>query len=148
MVRHIKTASSSNSVQLVVGQLTEHSAGYAECVVKFIVGVIHLIYPEHRFQATFVKWLVVGYQWQALNQRLNLLPYIRENGSIVSISLGKSMNFRVTITVIIGFRVDEQVERIYNLTIPDYYYANRTNRRTALVGCLEIYCGKIIHTIL
>ena len=115
-------------MQLMVGQLTEHPASNTECVVKLVVGIIHLIYSEYRLQATFVKWLVVGYQWQIFNQRLNLPPYFGEDGSIISINLGKAVYLCIPVTVIIGFRVDERVERIYNLTIPDYYYAYRTNR--------------------
>ena len=134
VVRHIETAGSSDCLQLVVGRLAEHPAGNTECVVKLIVGVIHLIYPEHCFQTTFVKWLVVSYQWQALNQRLYLPPYFGKDGSIVSIGLGESVHLCVLVTVITRFRVDERVERIYYLTIPDYYHTHRANRRTALVG--------------
>ncbi len=49
-----------NSLELVVGEITEGAARGSEGVVELVVGIVHLIYTEHRFQTTFVKGFIMS----------------------------------------------------------------------------------------
>ena len=56
-------AGGCNGVQLVVGQgMAELSAGCGKCVVESVVGIVHLIYSEGCFQASFIETGIVGYE--------------------------------------------------------------------------------------
>ena len=81
MVRHRTAAGGCYGVQLVVGEtLAEVPVRGATGAVELVVGIVHLINIEYRPQAAFVKRAVVCHQWQTLNQRLDLLPHLREQG--------------------------------------------------------------------
>ena len=68
-------------VQLVVGELLpKMAAGGMTGAVEFVIGIVHLINIEYRPQAAFVKRAVVCHQRQTLDQRLDLLPHLREQG--------------------------------------------------------------------
>ena len=74
-------AGRSNGVQLVVGEvLPKMVAGGVTGAVELVVGIVHLINIEYRPQAAFVKRAVVCHQRQTLDQRLDLLPHLREQG--------------------------------------------------------------------
>ena len=48
-------------MQLMVGEgIAELSAGCCKCVVESVVGIVHLIYSEYSFQASFVETGIVG----------------------------------------------------------------------------------------
>ena len=42
--------------------MAELTAGCTKCVIKLIVGIVHLIDTEHCFETALVKGLVVGYE--------------------------------------------------------------------------------------
>ena len=141
------TAFGGYGVQLVVGEMAECSSGGAERVVELIVGVVHAIDTKDGFKTAFVKRFVVGYKGQALDKRLYLCPYLREDRGIVRVLLTQAMHLRTPVVVIVGLWLYEGIERIYYLTIAHYDDANRADR-TALVVCrLKIYCCKVSHIV-
>ena len=60
MVIQLIAASCCHGVQLVIFQFRQGLARSAECIVKRIVGIVHLIDTEHRFQTTFIKRAVMS----------------------------------------------------------------------------------------
>ena len=61
----------------------------------------------------------MSHQWQALNQRFYLCPDLWEYWRIISILTAKAMNLTAPVVIIVGLWLNEGVERIHNLTVPD-----------------------------
>ena len=56
MVLEVVATGSCNGVEVVIGQgVAELSAGGSKGVIESIVGIVHLIDLEHRFQAPFIE---------------------------------------------------------------------------------------------
>ena len=55
MVLHVVATGGCHGVKLMVGQLRERTPCDTKRVVELIVGVVHLIDTEHRFQAALVE---------------------------------------------------------------------------------------------
>ena len=72
-------------------------------------------------------------------------PYFREYWCILSIILAESMHLRTPIVIIVRLWLDERIERIYNLTIPDNDDSHRANGTAFVVCRFKIYCCKILH---
>ena len=49
------------------------------------------------------------------------------------------------IAVIIGFRLDERIERVRHLAIPHNDHTNAAHTGTTAIRRLEIYCCKVFH---
>ena len=112
-------------MKLMIHGMRESSTGSPIRTMKFIVGIVHPVTTENGFQAAFVKGFVMSHQWKSFYHRCYLCPYFGEDECIIRISLGKAMYFRVPITVV-GFRLDEGVERIYYLSIADNHHFHTT----------------------
>ena len=123
---------------------TRHTKG----VVELVVRIIHLITTEYCLQAAFIEGSIMSHKGQALNQRLYLFPYLRKNGGIVCVFTTEAVNLRTPVVIVVWFRLNEGVEGIHNLSVPDNNYAHRTNRTPLVIGCLKIYCCKISHIFL
>ena len=60
VVHEVIPAGGGDGLELMVGEpATEVAAGSREGVVELIVGIVHLIYPEHCLEAAFVETGVV-----------------------------------------------------------------------------------------
>ena len=88
------------------------------------------------------------HQWQSLNEWLNLLPYFGKDWRIVSVFSTKAMNLTAPVVILLWLGLDERIELIHYLPTPHYHYANRAHRRALVVGCLKIYCRKVLHNYL
>ena len=98
--------------------------GSCEGVVKLIVRIVHLIYPEHLFQASFVEGAIVGHKRQPINHRGYLLPHIRKHRSVFRVLFRQPVNLPTEPLIVFRFRMDQAVERIHNPAIPDDYHSN------------------------
>lgn len=127
---------------------SEVSACCPACIIEDIVRIIHLIHPEHSLQAAFIERAVVGHQRKSPDQRLDLLPDIREDRGIVSIGMGKPVDPLAEPLEIVRLRVDEAIECIGYLSCPYHCNTYRAYAALLLIGGLEIYCCKIIHLLL
>ena len=85
----------------------------------------------------------MGDQRQPFNLRGNLLPYIRKNRRIAGVCLTKAMHLTAKPLVITRLRIDQGIEPIYYLAVPDNHYPYSANAATAFVGCLEVNSRKI-----
>ena len=115
MIFHLETADGGYCVQVMVVQVREKATRGPEGIKELVVGVVHLINPEHCFQATLVKRFVVGHQEQALNQGFYLRPDVRENRCIIGICTAKAVNLGTPIVVVVRLRLNERIECIDNL---------------------------------
>lgn len=146
MVGEVVAAGGRDGVQLMVGQaLAEVAAGGAEGVVEFVVRVVHLIAAEHRPQAAFVKAGIVGHERQALDERLYLFPYVREDGRVVGIAGTQPMHPLAEPAVVVGLRLNERVEALHHFPAPHDYHTHRAHARGSLIGSLEVYGSEVLH---
>ena len=75
VILHVEATGCGGKVQLMAGNV-EATARGSESTVKFVIGIIHAVFCENRFQTAFIKRSVVSDKWKALNQWLDLRPYI------------------------------------------------------------------------
>lgn len=113
--------------------------------MEAVVGVVHLIYLEDFLQASLVEWGIVRHKRQPLDFRGNLLPNIREYRSVFGVFLADAVHLLAEPFVVFGLRMDEAVERVHDLPVPDNNDSHAADAAAALVRCLEIYCSKIFH---
>ena len=63
MILEVVATGGCNRMKLVIGQrMAELSAGCSKGIVEAIVGIVHLIYLEHRFQASFIETGIVSHE--------------------------------------------------------------------------------------
>ena len=75
VIGQVITAGCGNRLQLMVRQIAaEMVTGGRKCIMELILGIIHLIHPENRSQASFIEPAVVSHKRKSLNPRGYLLP--------------------------------------------------------------------------
>ena len=116
-----------------------------ERVEEDIIGIVHPIGAEDRLQAAFVEPGVVRHERQTLDQRLNPLPYIREHRSILRVLGPEAVDSPAKPLIILRFRMDEAVECVHNLPVPDDDHPDAAHAGGLFVGCLEVYGRKVKH---
>lgn len=104
MILQVISASGGSRVEVVAESRPTPARCYASAV-KLIVGVVHLIDAECGFKAALVECLVVRYQWQALDQRLNLRPHIGENRGILGVGGAKAVDLTASEAVVFRLRL-------------------------------------------
>ncbi len=114
-------------------------------IVKFVVGIVHLIYLEDSLEAALVETGVVRNQRESLDERPYLLPDIWEYRCIFSILRPKTVYPPAEPLVVLGLGVDEAVEGIYNLPITYYHHSYGAYAGRLLIRRFEVYCRKISH---
>lgn len=99
-----ETAGGGYGLELMVHEMGKFAAGGAEGVVELVVGVVHLIGAEDRFQAGFVEPFVVGDERKEgpsgsggflvgeAEQGLYLCPYLREDRGFLGVLTAEAMN--------------------------------------------------------
>ena len=142
------TAKLGDVMKLMIHGMRESPTGSPIGTMKFIIGIIHPITSEDGFQTAFVKGFVMGHQWKPFYHRCYLCPYFREDRCIVCISLGEAMYFGIPIAIVIGFRLDEGVERIHYLSIADNHDSYTAYTGAFIVGGFKIYSCKVFHLFL
>lgn len=146
VISQVIAASRCNCLQLVIQQtVAVMLTGGRKSVIELIVWVIHLIHFEHLFQAPFIEWAIVRNKRQTLNFRSNLLPDVREYRGVFSILLRKPVYLLTEPLIVFRLRVDQTVERVYNLATAYNHHPHAAHTGTALIGGLEIYCCEIFH---
>ena len=148
VILHIETACGGNGLELMVFQVGLQAAGCCKGVEELILGIIHLIGAEDCTKATLIKWSVMGNQGQSLNQGFYPCPHVWENGSLLGILTAKAVNLGTPIVIVVRLWMNERVELIHNLSVPNDDHTNRTYRRTIIVGRFKIYSCKISHGLI
>lgn len=143
VIDEVIAAGRSYGMQLVVGQaVTEMTAGCCQCIKKHIIRVVHLIHPEHLFQAAFIETAVMRHKRKALNHRGDFLPYVWERRGAFRIFLGEAVDLLTEPLIVLRLGVNQAVVRIHYLAITDDDHSNAADAGTTLIGCLEVYGGK------
>jgi len=132
-------------MQLMVGQLWKSTARSHTGAVEFVIRIVHLVTTEDGLQAALIESLVMGHEGQALNQRLYLFPYLREDRRLLRILATETVDLAAPEIIVVGLRLYQGIERVHNLTTPDDHHTYRADTGTLVVGRLEIDCCKVIH---
>ena len=80
MARQVVPAGCRHCLELMIRKaVPEMPAGSSQCIVENIVRIVHLVHPVNGFQATFIKPGIVRHKWVFFQQRMDLLPDLREH---------------------------------------------------------------------
>ena len=143
------SAGLGDSVKLVVREeFAEVTAGGPAGAKELIIRVIHLVAAEHSLEAALVEGTVVGHKRQALDERLYLLPDVRENGSVFGIFLPQTVHAGGPIILVVRIGLNQRIETVDKLAVADDDNAHRTDARGTVVGCFEINGGEVVHIII
>lgn len=146
MVRHRAAAGLGHGVQLVVWQSSAEVAARSPTgAIELIIGIVHLIDAEHGLEATLVEGTVVRHQRQTFDQRLYLSPHHGEYGRVVSVLVREAVYFLAEPGVVVGFGMDERVERVGDDAAAHHHHAHAAHAAALSVSGLEIYGGKVGH---
>ena len=121
------------------------ATGGSECAMEFVTGIFHITLLKYCLQATLIKRTVVCYKRQAFYFLCHLRPHFRECWLSVSIPTGESVDLSSPICIIIGGRLNKTVESVNNHTVTNYYDADTTHAGASAIGCLKVYCYKVLH---
>ena len=113
--------------------------------MELVIGVIHAVHSEYGLEASFIEFGVVGDKGKSFDQRLYLVPYFREQRSVLGIIRTDTMDSHAEPLVVFGLRMYEAVVRIHDLSSTDYDDPDTAYAAGLLVRRLEIYCRKISH---
>ena len=145
VVLHAEAAGLGDGLELVVRQGGKLATGDTKRVEELIVGIVHPIDAEDGLEAALVEGSVVGHKGQTLYQRLYLCPDFREDGGIFCVFPAKAMNLRTPVVVVVRLGLNEGVEGIDYLAVPNDNDTNRADAAALVVGGLKINCCKIFH---
>ena len=82
MMPQVVAASGGDGLELVVFQRpAEASPRCRQGIVEHVVGIVHLVDPEHGFQTRLVEACIVGHEWKALDQRGPNISTVMESGT-------------------------------------------------------------------
>ena len=139
MARQVVPAGCCHCLQLMIRKAAaEMPAGSGQCIVENIVRIIHLINPVNGLQAAFIEAGVVRHQWVIFQQRMDLLPDLREHRRVLRIFRPKTVHLAAEPLVVLRFRMDETVERIDDDVIADDNHADAAHATRLLVRGLEV----------
>jgi len=92
-----------DGVKLVVRkEFAEMTARGTAGAKELIIRIIHLVTAEHGLQAALVEGTVVSHQRQALYERRNPLPDVRENWGVFGVFLPQAVHAGVPIIIVVG----------------------------------------------
>ena len=148
VVNEVISAGCGDGLELMVRKLAaEMLPGSRQGVVELVVWVVHLIYLEDSLETSFIETGVVRNEGEALDERFNLLPDVREYRCIFGVLRPKSVYLLAEPLVVLGLRVDETVEGIHNLPVTHYHHSDGAYTGGLLVCRLEVYRCKISHNL-
>ena len=139
MVRQVVPAGCRHCLQLVIRKTAaEMPTGCGQCIVENVVRVVYLVHPVNGLQAAFIEAGVVRNKWVIFQQRMDLLPDLREHRCILRIFRAQAVHLAAEPRVVFRLRMDEAVERIDDDVISDDNHANAAHATRLLVRGLEI----------
>ena len=139
MARQVVPASRCYCLELMIRKTAaEMLAGSGQCIVENVVRVVHLVHPVNGLQAAFIDAGVVRNKWVIFQQRMDLLPDLREHRCILRIFRSQTVHLAAEPLVVFRLRMDETVERIDDDVIADNDHANAAYAARLLVRGLEI----------
>ena len=146
VVHEVISAGCGDGLELMVRKpAAEVTSGSREGVVELVVGIVHLIDTEYGLEASFVETGVVRNEGEALDERFNLLPDVREYRCIFGVLRPKSVYLLAEPLVVLRFGMDETVERVHNLPVTHYHHSDGAYAGGLLVRRFEINSCKISH---
>ena len=116
------------------------AAGGGQGIIKHIIGVIHPVHPENGLETTLVEAGVVRHQRESLNERINLLPDVREHRRILGVLRPQPVHPPAEPLIILRLRMDQAVEPVYNLPSADNHHPHAAHAGQLLVRRLKVLC--------
>ena len=139
MARQVVPAGCRHCLELMIWKAAaEMTTGSGQCIVENVVWIIHLVHPVHGFEATFIEAGVVRHKWVIFQQRMDLLPDLREHRRVLRILRPKAVHLAAEPLVVFRLRMDETVERIDDDVIADDNHADAAHAARLLIRGLEV----------
>ena len=139
MARQVVPASRCHCLELMIRKAaTEMPTGCGQCIVKNIVRIVHLVDPVNGLQAAFIEAGVVRHERVIFQQRMDLLPDLREHRCILRIFRAQAVHLAAEPLVVFRLRMDETVEGIHDDVIADDNHADAAHAARLLVRSLEV----------
>ena len=111
MVHKFISAGGCNGLELVAREAAaEMPAGSCQSVEELVLGIVHLIDPEHRLEAALIEAGVVRNERQSLDERLDLFPDIWKDRGIFGVFRTQSVHASAEPLVVFRLGVYETVE--------------------------------------
>ena len=145
MVGKVIATCRRNSMELMIREMGKSIPGGFKGIEEKIVRIVHLVCSESGTKAALIKRTVMGHEWQTSNKWFHLCPHLIEHWGILCVLSCQTMNVGTYSVEIIGFRMNERIECIVNLSVPDNYDSHRTNTASLEISCFKIYCRKVSH---
>ena len=146
VVHEVISAGCGDGLELMVRKLAaEMLPGSRQGVVELVVWVVHLIYLEDSLETSFIETGVVRNEGEALDERFNPLPHIREHRSVIRVLRTQTVDLLAEPLVVLRLGVDETVEGVHNLPVTHDHHSDGAYTGGLLVRRLEINSCKISH---
>ena len=121
----VKSAIFCHCLQLIIGQQTPQACPRrAARAVECVSGIVHLVRLEDSLQTALVERRVMSHEGQALYAWGYLTPHVGEWQRILNVKHREAVDTCCPVCEEVRAWVDEAVEGIGYLAVPDYYDAN------------------------
>ena len=134
--------------QTMIAEVSQLAACRLERAEERVVGVVHSVHPEYRFEAAFVERLVVCHERKPCDQRLHFGPHVRKDPCRLGVGSGQSVYACIVVIVIVRFGANQAVITVYDLATSYNDDAHAADARPLGIGRLEIYGSKVQHRLL
>lgn len=146
MAREVISARGGDGLQLMVRQQpAEMPPRRRQRVEEHIVRIIHLVHPENRLQASFVKTRVMRDQRQPGDGRRDAFPHVWEHRRGLSVLRTQAVHPPAEPRIVLRLRMDQAVQPLLHTPVPHNDYPDAAHARRPLIRRLEIYCRKVPH---
>ena len=140
----IVSAGGGDRLELMVGKGSpEVKSRGCQGIMEDVVGIVHPVDPKDRLEAALVEDAVVGYHRVSFQEGLDLLPYLREDGSVLRVFGSEAVHLPAEPLVVLGLRVDERIEGIHDDVVEDDDHADGAHAGSLLIRRLEVYAVEI-----
>ena len=147
MPSQIVAAGGSDSLQLMVRQHpAEMPPRRRKRIQEHVIGVIHLVHPEHRPQTPFIEPGVVRHQRQPSNGRRDAFPHAWEHRRGLSVLRTQAVHPPAEPRIVLRLRMYQAVEPLHHAPSPHNDHPDAAHARRPLIRRFEINCRKVPHT--
>ena len=120
--------------------------GFQDGAEERVVGVGDAVEAVGGSDAFFIERFVGGYQGEVAYEWGEALPYLGKEGGGVGVEAGDAVDFFGEIAEVeVGLGTHELIKTVSNQAVNDLYRPDVADGGGMVVGCLYVYCDKIIH---
>lgn len=141
----VETAKSRNGVQLMVGSMRESLARSLQGAKEPVIGIVHAVASENRFETAFVKRLVVSHERIIFQERCYLLPHMGKHRRIIGVFARQPVYLGAVVGIKIGLRLYQRIKLTGENTVAHHDDADAANAGPVVIGGFKIDGSKILH---